>query len=46
MRSTVKQFKLDLPDGWEDQTVHNIPEELRTAALEMGTNIIVYALSH
>ncbi|MCK4579063.1 MAG: DUF4159 domain-containing protein, partial [Candidatus Marinimicrobia bacterium] len=39
-------YESDLGDGWEDQTVHNLPAELRTAALEMGTNIIVYALSH
>jgi hypothetical protein len=35
----------DLGDGWEDQKVHNDPEDIRQRALEMGTNIILYALS-
>ena len=38
-------YECDLGDGWEDQPVHNDPEERRQAALRMGTNIIVYALS-
>ncbi len=36
----------DIGDGWEDQQVHNDPEEKRQAAFEMGTNILVYALYH
>ena len=32
----------DLGDGWEDPTVHNDPEEVRTKALQMGANIISY----
>ncbi|RMG29248.1 MAG: DUF4159 domain-containing protein [Bacteroidetes bacterium] len=36
----------DLGDGWEDQSVHNDPEELRQAALRMGTNIILWAITH
>lgn len=36
----------DLGDGWEDPAVHNDPPELREAALRMGVNIIVYALTH
>ncbi len=36
-------FESDLGDGWEDQDVHNDPEEVRTAALRMGANIIQYA---
>ncbi|SVD30488.1 uncharacterized protein METZ01_LOCUS383342, partial [marine metagenome] len=38
-------FESDLGDGWEDGRVHNDPEDIRQSALEMGTNIILYALS-
>lgn len=38
-------YETDLGDGWEDQSVHNDPEEKRLKALQMGTNIIVYALT-
>ncbi len=38
-------FESDLGDGWEDGRVHNDPEEIHRSALEMGTNIILYALS-
>ncbi|OGD75558.1 MAG: hypothetical protein A2Y64_05410 [Candidatus Coatesbacteria bacterium RBG_13_66_14] len=36
----------DLGDGWEDPEVHKDPQEIREAALEMGVNIIIYALTH
>ena len=36
----------DLGDGWEDSSVHNDPVDLRLAALKMGTNIIIWALTH
>ncbi len=36
----------DLGDGWEDAGVHNDPPDIRLSALEMGTNIVVYALTH
>lgn len=36
-------FESDLGDGWEDQEVHNDPEEVREKALQMGANIIQYA---
>ncbi len=36
-------FESDLGDGWEDQVVHNDPEEIRLKALKMGANIIKYA---
>ncbi|MFC1555746.1 DUF4159 domain-containing protein [candidate division KSB1 bacterium] len=36
----------DLGDGWEDENVHNDPNAIREAALQMGVNIIVYALTH
>ncbi len=39
-------YQSDLGDGWEDPSVHKDPEELRSAALKMGTNIIVWALTH
>jgi len=32
-------------DGWADPDVHHDPPEKREAALKIGTNIIVYALS-
>ena len=35
----------DLGDGWEDESVHGDPPQKRRAALEMGTNVILYALS-
>ena len=38
-------FESDLGDGCENPKVHNDPEEIRQSALEMGTNIILYALS-
>ncbi len=37
-------YECDLGDGWEDPEVHHDPEEKRQAALEMGTNIILYSL--
>ena len=33
----------DLSDGWENQEVHNDPENKRTEALKMGANILMYA---
>jgi len=39
-------YQSDLGDGWEDAEVHNDPAEKREAALKMGVNIIVYALSN
>ncbi len=38
-------YESDLGDGWEDGGVHKNAEEIRTAALKMGTNIVVYSLS-
>ena len=38
-------FESDLGDGWEDPKVHNDPADIRQSALEMGTNIILFALS-
>ncbi len=39
-------FESNLGDGWTDPDVHKDPPELREKALKMGTNIIVYALTH
>lgn len=39
-------YNTDLGDGWEDPEVHDNPEEKRLAALQMGVNIILYALTH
>ncbi len=33
----------DLGNGWEDQQVHNDPEEVRIKALKMGANLVKYA---
>jgi hypothetical protein len=39
-------YNTDLGDGWEDPEVHKDPPEKHEAALEMGANIFVYALTH
>jgi hypothetical protein len=39
-------YQCDLGDGWEDADVHHDPPEKRRAALEMGTNVILHALTH
>ncbi len=39
-------YESDLGDGWEDAGVHDNPEAKRRAALEAGTNIVVWALTH
>ncbi|MFQ5798004.1 MAG: DUF4159 domain-containing protein [Bacteroidota bacterium] len=38
-------YECNLGDGWADPQVHNDPEDKRLAALRMGTNIIVWALT-
>lgn len=38
-------YECDLGDGWEDAEVHRDPEPIRTAALQMGVNIIHFALT-
>jgi hypothetical protein len=35
----------DLGNGWEDAEVHGLPAALREAALRMGVNLFVYALT-
>ena len=39
-------YESDLNDGWEDEAVHNDPEEIREKALKMGANIIEYAFKY
>lgn len=38
-------FESDLGNGWEDQSVHNDPEEKRQQALKMGANILAYVFT-
>ncbi|MGB1075209.1 MAG: DUF4159 domain-containing protein [Flavobacteriales bacterium] len=38
-------YECDLSDGWEDGSVHRDPESVRREALQMGVNLITYALS-
>ncbi len=38
-------FETDLGNGWEDQRIHNDPEEKRQQALQMGANIVTYAFT-
>ncbi|BAO77540.1 hypothetical protein-transmembrane prediction [Winogradskyella sp. PG-2] len=39
-------FESDLGDGWEDQEVHNDPEDVREKALQMGANIVKHAFEN
>lgn len=39
-------FNTNISDGWADPNVHGDPPEVRQKALEMGTNIMVYALTN
>ena len=38
-------YEADIGDGWEDPAVYNDPPERREAALKMGTNVVIYALT-
>jgi hypothetical protein len=38
-------YECDLGNGWEDQRIHNDPEEKRQQALRMGANLITYAFT-
>jgi len=42
----VFTIESDLGDGWEDQEVHNDPEDIRLKALQMGANIVKYAFEN
>ena len=39
-------YEADLGDGWEDEHVHRNTPEKRLNALQMGTNILVWALTY
>jgi len=39
-------YESDLGDGWEDESVHNDPFEVREKALKMGANIIKYVFEN
>jgi len=39
-------YETDLGNGWEDQEVHNDPEEIREKALKMGANIVNYVFNY
>ncbi|MFN3782047.1 MAG: DUF4159 domain-containing protein, partial [Candidatus Kapaibacteriota bacterium] len=39
-------YESNLGDGWADPNIHNDPPELREKALQMGTNIVIYALTN
>ncbi len=38
-------YQTDLGDGWEDPEVHRDPPDKREAALRMGVNLFVYAVT-
>ena len=38
-------YESDIGDGWEPEGVHDNPPEKRLAALRMGTNLLVYAMT-
>lgn len=38
-------YEIDLGNGWEDQTVHGNPREVRLKALRMGANILQYVFN-
>lgn len=39
-------YECDLGNGWEDQRIHNDPEEKRQQALKMGANLISYSFTN
>ncbi len=39
-------YNTNISDGWPDPQIHDDPEEIRTQAFKMGTNIFVYALMY
>lgn len=39
-------YETNPSDGWADPEVHNDPPEKRETALQFGTNIVVYVLTH
>jgi hypothetical protein len=39
-------YECDLGNGWEDQRIHNDPEEKRQQSLRMGANLISYCFTY
>lgn len=39
-------YECDLGDGWEDTSVHRDAPEVRRKALEMGTNVVLWAIQN
>jgi len=39
-------YESNLADGWADAEIHNDPPSTRQKALEMGSNVLVYALTN
>ncbi|TAE19101.1 MAG: DUF4159 domain-containing protein [Bacteroidetes bacterium] len=39
-------YETDLGNGWEDQSIHNDPEERRQAAFRMGANLLTFAFTN
>jgi hypothetical protein len=39
-------YECDLGDGWEDQDVHNDPQEVRLQALKMGANLLQFVFQY
>lgn len=39
-------FESNLADGWANSEVHQNPESVRQKALQMGSNILIYALTN
>jgi hypothetical protein len=39
-------YECDLGNGWEDQSIHNDPEERRQAAFRMGANLLTFAFTN
>lgn len=38
-------YESNISDGWTDAGVHGVPEPLRQQALQMGSNLLMYALT-
>lgn len=36
-------YESDLGNGWEDQSVHDVPEPIRLKALQMGANLLMFS---
>lgn len=36
-------YESDLGNGWEDQSVHDVPEEIRLNSLKMGANLLMFS---